>query len=133
MVTHFRKAFAVDKSYHYFRLLIASLLFVDLTRGKISLCYSHEIHLHYNNTIYDLNEFICAVILMQFCFFLSRKAMSVPHGSEQKTENANDKEDWLHNARKQLIPNKVDWSVCITLFFLFLLDMKSFLMFTQRQ
>lgn len=36
--------------------------------------------------------------------------MSVPHDEPQKvvSEKA---ENWLDNARKQLIPNKVDWSV----------------------
>ena len=82
---------------------------------------------NYNNQIDELDEFTY-LFLMQYCY-CSRKAMSVPHGSEQKTENASDRtEDWLHNARKQLIPNKVDWSVCITLFrlFTFLMNLKTF-------
>ena len=37
--------------------------------------------------------------------------MSVPH--EEGARNVGGKtENWLQNARKQLIPNKVDWSVC---------------------
>ena len=43
--------------------------------------------------------------------------MSVPQGVEQDTENISERtETWLCNARKQLIPNKVDWSVSICLF-----------------
>ena len=40
--------------------------------------------------------------------------MSVPHTTSKKAESENDRaENWIYNAKKEWISNKVDWSVNI--------------------
>ncbi|XP_057313377.1 diacylglycerol kinase zeta-like isoform X3 [Hydractinia symbiolongicarpus] len=39
---------------------------------------------------------------------VNRKAMSMPHGT---TSTVDQSEKWIHDARKQIFPNKVDWAV----------------------